>query len=64
PWRHGYDTEYQCWILNQTEFLQEAAACDLQLEREFYFGQAPQIAGLTETGAFRGFLFRNVKGKK
>jgi putative methyltransferase (TIGR04325 family) len=58
PWRYGYDTEYQCWILNQEEFLQEAANCGLRLEREFYFGQAPQIVGLPETGAFRGFLFR------
>lgn len=64
PWRYGYDTEYQCWILNQTEFLQEAAACGLQLQREFYFGQAPQIVGLAEDGAFRGYLFRNVEGGK
>jgi putative methyltransferase (TIGR04325 family) len=57
PWRYGYDTEYQCWILNQAEFLQEAEACGLQLQREFYLGQSPLIAGLPETGAFRGFLF-------
>ena len=62
PWRYGYDTEYQCWILNQAEFLHEADVCGLQLQREFYFGQAPLIEGLSEIGAFRGFLFRNVKG--
>ena len=58
PARYGYDTEYQCWFLNQSEFLHVADDCDLFLEREFYFGPAPDVHGLQETGAFRGFLFR------
>lgn len=58
PWKYGYDTEYQCWALNSTEFLQAAHDANLTLEREFIFGQAPAIHGCEEIGTFRGYLFR------
>lgn len=60
PQRWGYDTEYQCWILNRDEFLSVAADHGLRLEREFWIGPAPEISGVNEQGAFRGFLFCRV----
>lgn len=62
PWRYGYDTEYQCWILNRNEFLRELTDCDMDLVREFVFGAAPKIAGAPESGFFRGYLFRRRRG--
>jgi putative methyltransferase (TIGR04325 family) len=61
PWRYGYNTEYQCWVLNRLSFLDAAEACDLCLEREFIFGEAPAIYGAPEHGTFRGFLFRKTR---
>jgi putative methyltransferase (TIGR04325 family) len=58
PWKYGYDTEYQCWVLNRQEFLQAAETAGMSLEREFIFGTAPAIHGASEQGTFRGFLFR------
>ena len=58
PWKHGYNTEYQCWVLNRQSFLDAAENCGLRLEREFFFGPAPAIHGAPEAGTFRGFLFR------
>lgn len=58
PAAYGYNTEYQCWILNQEEFLRHLKSLQMELVREFIFGPGPVIASAPEPGYFKGFLFR------
>ena len=58
PWKYGYKTEYQFWILNQKQFVQHIEKQGLTLVREFLFGQGPHIDGAPEQGFFKGFLFK------
>lgn len=58
PWKFGYNTEYQCWILNRFEFVEEVSRHGMTLFREFVFGAGPEITNAPEQGIFRGFLFR------
>lgn len=58
PWKYGYLTEYQCWVINQHEFLSYIESLGLQLVREFLFGPGPHIDNAPEQGYFKGFLFK------
>ena len=58
PWKYGYKTEYQVWILNQQHFVEYIEKLGMNLVREFLFGQGPHIEGAPEQGFFKGFLFR------
>ena len=58
PHKYGYNTEYQCWILNQAEFVNHICERGFTLVREFLFGPGPPIANAPEQGFFKGFLFR------
>lgn len=58
PWKFGYQTEYQCWILNRNRFIQEVCKNGMSLVREFVFGTGPEIVNAPEQAVFRGFLFR------
>jgi putative methyltransferase (TIGR04325 family) len=59
PYRYGYNTEYLGWCLNRAELLMEAAACKLELVREFVIGEQPHIRRAPEQCEYRGFLFRS-----
>jgi len=58
PYAEGYNTEYLCWILNETELIEYAKSLGFKLERKFYFSQAPHIYNAPEQGVFLGFLFK------
>jgi len=58
PYRHGYLTEYQSWHLNRAEFLNHMSAVNMELVREFLFGERLHVARAPEQGELRGFLFR------
>lgn len=58
PHSYGYETEYQCWILNQSEFLNHMERQGMTLVREFLFGPGPAIHNAPERGHFKGFLFK------
>ncbi len=63
PYRHGYNTEYLGWCLNEQELLQTVGATGLVLRREFVHGFKPVIRGAPEQNAYRGYLFqRRVAG--
>jgi putative methyltransferase (TIGR04325 family) len=58
PYTHGYRTEYPGWFLNRGEFLDEAAACGMELVREFLIDERPHVPRAPEQADYRGFLFR------
>ena len=60
PYKYGYDTEYQCWVLNKQEFVKHIEAQGFRQVREFLFGWGPEIHAAPEAGFFKGFLFRRV----
>lgn len=53
----GYNTEYQGWFLNLSEFLASADASGLVLEREVVVDERPVVPGAPEQCLYRGFLF-------
>lgn len=58
---YGYATEYIGWVLSRREFLDEAAASGLELERELLLDAWLSAAGAPEDPiGHRGFLFRPV----
>ncbi len=57
PYAYGYNTEYISWCLNRDEFLAQAAAAGLRLQREFVYGHVPMIRQAPEPGEYRGYLF-------
>jgi len=60
PWKYGYKTEYQLWILNQQRFVDHLEKHGVNLVREFLFGEGPHIENAPEQGFFKGFLFRKA----
>ena len=64
PYRYGYNTEYLAWCLNRTEFLQTAERTEMDLVREFVYGQQPFIHGAPEQNTYRGYLFRCISRGK
>lgn len=63
PHRHGYLTEYPGWFLNRGEFLDEACALGLTLQREFLIDERPYVPGAPEEANYRGFLFSAASAK-
>jgi putative methyltransferase (TIGR04325 family) len=57
PYRHGYQTEYPGWFLNEAEFLGFASEIGLTLVREFLIEERPFVPGAPEQADYRGFLF-------
>lgn len=57
PYRHGYQTEYPGWFLNESEFLGVTAEIGLTLLREFLIQERPSVPGAPEQADYRGFLF-------
>jgi putative methyltransferase (TIGR04325 family) len=53
----GYNTEYQAWCVNRTEFMNVLAEAHVKLVREFIVGHKPVICGAPEQCVYRGFLF-------
>ncbi len=58
PASYGYITEYQLWVLNESEFVRYVEGLGMNLVRVFVFGRGPQVAGAPEQAAFKGFLFK------
>lgn len=58
PYKYGYNTEYQCWVLNKQEFVNHIEEQGFRQVREFLFGWGPTIYAAPEAGFFKGFLFR------
>jgi putative methyltransferase (TIGR04325 family) len=58
PYGVAYDTEYIGWFLNRGEFLTEATALGMQLQREFLVHPSDPIRSAPEQGEYRGYLFR------
>lgn len=57
PHRHGYETEYPGWFLNESEFLAFTAEIGLTLLREFLIEERPVVPDAPEQADYRGFLF-------
>ena len=57
PYRHGYQTEYPGWFLNQPELLGYSAELGLRLVREFLVDERPFVPNAPEQADYRGFLF-------
>jgi putative methyltransferase (TIGR04325 family) len=57
PASHGYETEYEGWVLNRTEFLAAAEQNGLILQREFLIDEGILVPGAPEPIVYRGFLF-------
>jgi putative methyltransferase (TIGR04325 family) len=57
PFRHGYETEYPGWFLNEREFLNAAEEVGLTLVREFLINEHPPVPDGPEQADYRGFLF-------
>lgn len=57
PFRHGYETEYPGWFLNEGEFLGFAQEIGLTLVREFLIQERPRVPNAPEQADYRGFLF-------
>jgi putative methyltransferase (TIGR04325 family) len=57
PFRHGYETEYAGWFLNEEEFLSFAEELGLSLVREFLIEERPAVPNAPEQADYRGFLF-------
>lgn len=64
PSHIGYLTEYQCWILNKSEFLKAAITQKFELVREYYLGDGPYIHNAPESAKFVSFLFRAADKKR
>lgn len=60
PYRHGYNTEYLGWCLNEQELLETVDSAGLALRREFVHGARPVIRGAPEQNVYRGYLFQRV----
>jgi putative methyltransferase (TIGR04325 family) len=58
PQRYGYQTAYQGWFLNRSDFLDHLQRLDMQLMREFLIQEKPTVSGAPEQAEYRGFLFR------
>lgn len=58
PYRHGYNTEYLGWCINEHELVQTAAVAGLSQVRQFLYGFSPVIAGAPEQNVYRGYLFQ------
>ena len=56
----GYKTEYLCWILNRSEFVDYVSSGPMELVREFLICRGPRIHGAPEQGDYCGFLFRKT----
>jgi putative methyltransferase (TIGR04325 family) len=61
PHRYGYETEYISWVLNRQEFLGQATAAGLSLEREFLLDERPYVPGAPEQFVHSSFLFRPAR---
>ncbi len=57
---YGYMSEYSGWVFSRAEFLGEAAALGLHLEREFHLLDRPEVQGAPDEVGYRGFLFRRT----
>ena len=57
---YGYLCEYSGWVFSRAEFLGEAAALGLHLEREFLLLDKPEVQGAPDEVGYRGFLFRRT----
>ena len=57
PLKHGYETEYPGWFLNEAEFLGFAREIGLTLVREFLIQERPLVPNAPEPADYRGFLF-------
>lgn len=64
PYRHGYQTEYPGWFLNEGEFLGFAQGLGLSLVREFLIQERPMVPHAPEQADYRGFLFKAPKREK
>jgi len=60
PFGVGYKTEYLCWILNRSDFLNYVHKCSMKLVREFLISDAAHIHRAPEQGRYLGFLFRKT----
>ncbi|MCB0057340.1 MAG: methyltransferase, TIGR04325 family [Anaerolineales bacterium] len=58
PYRHGYDTEYLGWCINESDLLTVAHSAGLGLRREFVVGFNPVITNAPEQNSYRGYLFQ------
>jgi len=57
PARHGYDTEYVSWVLNESDFVHHVEQLGLRLLRTILVGEGPRIHGAPEPCEFWSFLF-------
>ena len=55
-----YDTEYLCWILNKTEFVDYVEQNGFKLVRELLIDKSPYIFKAPEQGNIVGFLFCKI----
>ena len=55
---YGYATEYLGWVFNRAELLEEAAAVELELVREFFLQETMDVAGAPERPSHGAFLFK------
>lgn len=61
PVESGYQTEYLCWILNESEFVSHVSSAGMELVREFLIDSGPEIKGAPERPEMRGYLFRKTR---
>ena len=64
PHVFGYNTEYMCWILNESEFIEYAVSIGLELIRETYIGPGYPIFKAPENGDYKGFIFKKNNSAK
>lgn len=61
PYRYGYATEYQGWVINRDQLLAVASEAGLELERELLLTEGFELPDGPERDIwYRGFLFRDV----
>jgi putative methyltransferase (TIGR04325 family) len=61
PVESGYQTEFLCWILNESEFVSHVSSIGMELVREFLIDSGPEIKGAPERPEMRGYLFRKTR---
>jgi putative methyltransferase (TIGR04325 family) len=58
---HVYRRPYVSWFLNRREFIEQATACALRLEREFVYDERWFVRGAPEQGRSWGFLLSRIE---
>jgi putative methyltransferase (TIGR04325 family) len=61
--RHGYLTQYQAWVLNQSEFLETAREKGLELVRKYYLNDMTYVHRAIENPRFVSYLFKRKMKK-